>query len=1340
LSLLRGTHCIRAAPASYQPQKMSDDIFRIGIGQRYHVVSNGQPRPYIVSTGYCDRNVCIMAEGETGSVGIGSTSDSITAFCSDTAHQLFGSSKTRDPYVARKLLDAQNQVHGSRNNALSVYNKELSLKESVHHLDPKTQQEAPNEIMIGRVYEIATSERPKTLLDYHMYTARPTKLRRSSPYNSTDRSGGMTSTSQSHNVGGKRSYNDISSTNGRNKSKSTFYELEYLRLGVLATQHRDFVQNILCLTTNGLYRFEVLKPVEQLRRLLRISDRQSFKIQVEKFRNLYGRSETCAMALILICSLPELTDESGTDIPFDSYAPGVPGDAALGQTNFTGKNAITAANLVVDRAKQIFFQNTWSGVPTDINSNGSMINDNYGYKAGRMSMNQIRGIAFSGRREGIALYLSRLLRPFWDHSVVYQNSSYAPERYGIMGYIDRFLNSARTLTTGRNGLYILRFDRTLLGELFRPIERLRKFMEIHSTNGNNRNGYSLDCGELSSYTSNTNDHSTSVNNNSYSGNESKTNVETMPMEPEVIESRSLAELYHLTTRCSQALEALRILAAPQHNFPRLVSSGIRRSERQRNTTTSNNMVYEKNTENVYDIEANSSSLPLLSAKSLEDLTFRNLIINERSGKVITALLFELMCSLSFDTSNVQELCRDLQSRCPMFFSSFTGKLVVGNVYLKRAISHGNRRPRERQDLLDAALEEYVRATEELEKFPDLHSVNIIEDACDKFQSLNFYDGVLVLMLSAAHHVAQGRTKNVVENWDNIKSNIVENNPINSNGINPVNTTYGNVNTANNNESRYSNNNGYNTAHVSMSGGYMSPNATRKNNMNRNIGEEDEGNKRLKLRKRMYNRVIRVMDNLIFPQNNEDSWSDENRERYNTETYEQNISEFLNRAQQYEDACFHNDLYSYLLQRNENSRYERLPSRHVETFLQRMIEKTAYTGQGPASEANKYYDSLSNYYIKNNRLKAAANFLVKRAKWDEIDLEKNPQLDSRLSWLNEAIRLLNSSRIAYGAPGVDDDVIDETVESLEGDRDVAMEQKMLFEAIQNLYGNNGNKQNNNDFQKDWRKFTYTLIDVSTLYKIAKRYRLWDNCLSIIFCCDQRDDKIYRSIQSCWRQLIESSLMQAVGRTYHFHLNNRAVWVEAVMKTITSTGKRFYGKGRDFVVPVHYIVALMEGLLMESGEDVVQVNGVLYSDYVPQCLREIGVPWLDIINAYEKAVDDPDDVRNAVDTMVVSQGEQVLRRGIGSNTRKLHCLIMLEHVVRVWMEHVDDSQAPDEMEELIQNEPILNDMIMRWRATTGGLLNLPQIYEENDLKGELMKLFEDILVNYLPSLQQQRLQDM
>ena len=57
---------------------------------------------------------------------------------------------------------------------------------------------------------------------------------------------------------------------------------------------------------------------------------------------------------------------------------------------------------------------------------------------------------------------------------------------------------------------------------------------------------------------------------------------------------------------------------------------------------------------------------------------------------------------------------------------------------------------------------------------------------------------------------------------------------------------------------------------------------------------------------------------------------------------------------------------------------------------------------------------------------------------------------------------------------------------------------------------------------------------------------ENCLSIIFCCDQRDDKIYRSVQSCWRQLIESSLMQTVGREYHSHLRNRGVWVEAVMK--------------------------------------------------------------------------------------------------------------------------------------------------------------------------------------------------
>ena len=129
------------------------------------------------------------------------------------------------------------------------------------------------------------------------------------------------------------------------------------------------------------------------------------------------------------------------------------------------------------------------------------------------------------------------------------------------------------------------------------------------------------------------------------------------------------------------------------------------------------------------------------------------------------------------------------------------------------------------------------------------------------------------------------------------------------------------------------------------------------------------------------------------------------------------------------------------------------------------------------------------------------------------------------------------------------------------------------------------------------------------------------------------------------------MQAVGRNYHAHLQNRSAWVEAVIKTVSTTGRRFYGRGRDFVVPVHYIIALIEGLLMESGENVVKVNGVLYSDYVPQCLRDIGVSWLDIISAYEKTVEDPDDVRNAVDTMLVSQGENVQRRnGVGQRKRQ------------------------------------------------------------------------------------------
>ena len=254
-----------------------------------------------------------------------------------------------------------------------------------------------------------------------------------------------------------------------------------------------------------------------------------------------------------------------------------------------------------------------------------------------------------------------------------------------------------------------------------------------------------------------------------------------------------------------------------------------------------------------------NSVPLLSAESLEDLTFKNLIITERGGKIVTALLFELMSSLSFDTSYVQELCHDLQLRCPMFFSSFTGKLVVGDVYLSRAANIGSDRPRERQDLLDAALEEYVRATEELENAPDLHSISIIEDACDKFQALKFYDGVLVLMFSAAHHVARGRTKHVPDDWESVTGALPEDASMSNGEASGMNNVYGSQNLSMN-AMTY----GYNSPMQRNRPTYSSPlRSDTRANGGANGGLKKEEKNSLNLRKRMYNRVLRVLDNLIF---------------------------------------------------------------------------------------------------------------------------------------------------------------------------------------------------------------------------------------------------------------------------------------------------------------------------------------------------------------------------------------------------------------------------------------------------------------------------------------------
>ena len=88
------------------------------------------------------------------------------------------------------------------------------------------------------------------------------------------------------------------------------------------------------------------------------------------------------------------------------------------------------------------------------------------------------------------------------------------------------------------------------------------------------------------------------------------------------------------------------------------------------------------------------------------------------------------------------------------------------------------------------------------------------------------------MLSAAHHVAKGRTKHVDQNWDSITGVVIEDIDTNSYDMDNINNMYGNMNMNNNNRMRYNGTSGYGSPSPNRNGIYTSPpNWNNRNNNN-----------------------------------------------------------------------------------------------------------------------------------------------------------------------------------------------------------------------------------------------------------------------------------------------------------------------------------------------------------------------------------------------------------------------------------------------------------------------------------------------------------------------------
>lgn len=136
----------------------------------------------------------------------------------------------------------------------------------------------------------------------------------------------------------------------------------------ISQQLSDAPRQFIALTSNSLVFYNKLRPVDTLLRIIQNRDRtlQEQQKDYEAFFERYGKTESCAMCLSIICN---------TDSPD-----------------------------VVKRMTDLFFES--GGSP--VSANSSQIPGNHlGQVVGQT------GIIFSGRHDGFLLYFARLLTPIW---------------------------------------------------------------------------------------------------------------------------------------------------------------------------------------------------------------------------------------------------------------------------------------------------------------------------------------------------------------------------------------------------------------------------------------------------------------------------------------------------------------------------------------------------------------------------------------------------------------------------------------------------------------------------------------------------------------------------------------------------------------------------------------------------------------------------------------------------------------------------------------------------------------------------------------------------------------
>ena len=194
----------------------------------------------------------------------------------------------------------------------------------------------------------------------------------------------------------------------------TYMQASYEHPGnELASQHVIPARRFVFLTNSGVHMVTKLRPVDHLKRLLLQNESLDSEL-LSMFIRCYGEEEVCAMCLLIACST------------FNQYSD-------TSKSAYFGESAVAADKKLIRLAIQAFFR--FGGEPyfNIQNTNQLPGSPNGGVDIGRAVVTP--DVVYSASHNGLCMYISRLLAPLFQNTLVRFPANYKSDEWIRQGKI-----------------------------------------------------------------------------------------------------------------------------------------------------------------------------------------------------------------------------------------------------------------------------------------------------------------------------------------------------------------------------------------------------------------------------------------------------------------------------------------------------------------------------------------------------------------------------------------------------------------------------------------------------------------------------------------------------------------------------------------------------------------------------------------------------------------------------------------------------------------------------------------------------------------------------------------